>query len=43
MSQKDMVGLVLAVTLMAILVRLLCYNPKFGTQVNDTCKQLFGG
>jgi hypothetical protein len=41
MSQKDMIGLVLAVTLMAIAVRLLCFNPELGVQVNETSKKLF--
>jgi hypothetical protein len=38
-----MVGVVLAVALASIVIRLLCYNPMFGAEVNDGAKKLFGG
>jgi hypothetical protein len=41
-TQKDMIGIVLAVALAAVFVRLLAYNPVFGVSVNDAAKELFG-
>jgi hypothetical protein len=38
-----MIGLVIAVALAGVLVRVLCYNTRLGIQVNDTSKKLFGG
>jgi hypothetical protein len=42
MSQKDMIGLVLAMATVSIIVRLLLVNPMFGVQVNETANKLFG-
>jgi hypothetical protein len=38
-----MVGVVLAVAIASIVIRLLCYNPAVGAEVNSTAKKLFGG